>query len=464
MNPVELVPLLAALATLTREMLWLTAIFILISNLDDLAVDFLWRGGIAFAPRSPLPPAPACPGSYAILIPAWDESAVIASMLQRLVTTLDHPDFTIFVGTYPNDPATLAAVTSVADSRIVPVKTSRPGPTTKADCLNHLWQAALAHEALSTTRFSAIVLHDAEDIVHPFELRLYDRHMPALTMVQLPVLPLIDPKSTWISGHYLDEFAQNHAKDMMVRALLDTPIPSAGVATAIDRTALGRLAGESNCPFDETSLTEDYEIGHKLHRMGLRGRMVRHRIGGELVATREYFPSTLENAVRQKSRWLTGIALSGWDRLGWQGSIAARWMLLRDRKGLFTSTIAIIAYAALALIIAQVSARTLIADATGLELPPLLLDSGNPALVLLLGFNAALLVWRLGWRAFFTGREHGALQALISIPRAVFANAINALAAFRAIDRYRASMLSGTLPAWDKTEHRFPDEASAPNG
>lgn len=71
-------------------------------------------------------------------------------------------------------------------------------------------------------------------------------------------------------------------------------------------------------------------------------------------------------------------------------------MLLRNRKGLFSSTITIIAYAALALVIAQFSARALISKASGIALPPLLPESGNSALVWFLGFNALRLVWRLG--------------------------------------------------------------------
>ena len=461
MNPVELVPALALLATLTRELLWLTAIAILISNLDDLAIDMLWLGGVAFRPAKPLPAAPEAPGHYAILIPAWDEATVIGEMLKQLVSTLDHPSYCVFVGVYPNDPATGLAVAAVHDARIVVVPTSRPGPTTKADCLNHLWQAALVHEKQQERRFSAIVLHDAEDVVHPFELQLFDRHMPALAMVQLPVVPFADPQSRWVAGHYLDEFAQNHSKDMMVRALLDTAVPSAGVATAIDRAVLGRLAGPENAPFDETSLTEDYEIGHKLHRLGLKCRMVRHRIAGKLVATREYFPATLEAAVRQKSRWLTGIALSGWDRLGWQGRFADRWMLVRDRKGLFTAAVAIMAYAALALVLAQVAVRALVSESSGIPMPPLILDSGNPALPFFLAFNATLLVWRVALRMAFTGREYGLAEALRAAPRAIVANLINALAAWRAVNRYRQSLLSGRRPLWEKTDHRFPGEAEA---
>ena len=54
--------------------------------------------------------------------------------------------------------------------------------------------------------------------------------------------------------------------------------------------------------------------------------------GGGAVVTREYFPGTVKAAVQQKARWMTGIALSGWDRLGWGGGLAERWMRLRDRQ------------------------------------------------------------------------------------------------------------------------------------
>lgn len=79
------------------------------------------------------------PGFLAILVPAWDESAVIASMLRATLDRLDYDDYRIFVGHYRNDPATAAAIASVDDGRIEPVLLHADGPTTKADCLNHLY-------------------------------------------------------------------------------------------------------------------------------------------------------------------------------------------------------------------------------------------------------------------------------------------------------------------------------------
>src|SRR3546814_6704843 len=83
---------------------------------------------------------------------------------------------------------------------------------------------------------------------------------------------------------------------------------------------------------------------------GGRGVFIRMRDdAGDLVCTREYFPATLTVAVRQKARWMTGIALAGWDRLGWQGSLAERWMRFRDRRGPLAAVILCCAYAAILL-------------------------------------------------------------------------------------------------------------------
>lgn len=447
--------LLAALAVLSRELLWLSAAGIFLSSLDDLAVDAVWLARVAFRRAPPLPPQPSEPGRFAVLVPAWDESAVIGPMLSRLCGSLADPGLRIFVGVYPNDPATRAAVANVPDSRVRAVVTGRPGPTTKADCLNHLWRAVVAHEADQGMRFKAVVLHDAEDVVDPASLELYDRHMPALAMVQVPVLPLPDRAARWVSGHYCDEFAEAHAKDMMVRGSLGAPVPSAGVGTAIDRDVLALLAGPEGAPFDAASLTEDYEIGHRIHRMGYRGRMVRARVDGRLVATRAYFPATVAEAVRQKSRWLAGIALSGWDRLGWGGNLATRWMLLRDRKSLFTAAVAMIAYVAAAMMIAQMLLRAVLTHSIGAELPPLMVAGSKlPAFLL---FNAMLLLWRLLLRAGFTAHAYGPVEGLMAVPRALLANAINFLAAAKAVERYRTAVETGRVQDWDKTRHRFPD-------
>jgi len=106
------------------------------------------------------------PGFIAILVPAWDEATVIASMLRATLTRLDYDNYRIFVGHYRNDPATAAAIISVGDPRVEIVEVGADGPTTKADCLNHLYDALIAHETANGCAAKAVVLHDAEDVVH----------------------------------------------------------------------------------------------------------------------------------------------------------------------------------------------------------------------------------------------------------------------------------------------------------
>ena len=447
---------------LLTEIVLVMALVMALSGIDDLFVDLVFLGRtiwhrLIIEPRWPrlgvaalraVPPAP-----MAIIIPAWDEAAVIGAMLARFFAELDYPIVQVFVGVYPNDPAGIAAVTAIADSRLMVVVCTRPGPTTKADCLNHLWRAVVADEAASGRRFKAVVLHDAEDVIHPDELWVQNGLMPGLAMVQLPVEPLPDPESRWIAGHYIDEFATNHIKDVMVRATLGAAVPSAGVACAIDRALLGRIAAMAGGdPFDPTCLTEDYELGLKIKALGGATALVRVRNahGTGVVATREHFPASFDTARRQKTRWLLGIALAGWDRLGWPGGVADRYMLGRDRKAVAAALLTLVAYAIALFGIADIALRRLaFAD---LALPPLF----GPLAALLALSNLALVGWRLAMRAACTGHVHGWREGVRAVPRALVSNVINAAAAWSACKRYRAMLGGGGALTWDKTAHRFP--------
>lgn len=434
------------------EALFLVAAIVALNGLDDLAVDLAWL--VMPRRRQPLSPGPPPPTRFAMLVPAWDEAAVIGAMLRRLLATQSWPDFQLFVGMYPNDPAGIIAVTAVADPRVRLVIGPRPGPTTKADCLNSLWQALLAEEQASGRRFDAIVLHDAEDVVHPLGLAAMARALTGHAMVQLPVLPLADAASPFIAGHYIDEFAEGHAKELPVRQFLGAALPSAGVGVAIDRGVLGRIAdARGQLPFDPDSLTEDYELGQHVHRMGGRAVILWDWHQGAPVATAEHFPASWDGAVRQKARWLTGIALAGWDRLGWQGGIVQRWMLLRDRKAPVMALVTLAAYG-LALLLG-VDWLLRLANPAAARLPPV---AGGVTLALL-WLNWALLCWRLVVRAWCTGRLRGPVEGLLAPPRALVGNLINAAAALRALSRYRAALKAGQAPSWEKTIHRFPDAA-----
>lgn len=416
----------------------------LVLGLSDLLVDLIWIG-LRLTRGRPNPdlPAAARPGRLAIFVPAWDEAAVIGDMLTYAQATFGAADYRLYVGCYPNDPATIAAVRAIAGPRIRLVIGSAPGPTSKAACLNSIWQQMLEDEAADGP-VKAVILHDAEDVVHAAELPLFDALIERHDMVQLPVVPLIDPGSRFVSGHYLDEFTEAHGKELVVRAAIGAGLPSAGVGCAISREALAALAGQGGSPFDTDSLTEDYELGLRLRMMGRSAAFVRLPAGPGrgVVATREYFPATLDAAVAQKARWMRGIALAGWDRLGWSGGPAERWMRLRDRQSLLAALVLASAYLALALWV-----LLLLASWLGGHALPLF----GPVLNALLAINAGFLLWRLAMRFGLVAAAHGWREGLRSLPRTITANIIAMMAARRALGRY----LSGRT-SWDKTAHAFP--------
>ncbi|SEL62133.1 adsorption protein B [Sphingomonas palmae] len=437
---------------LLHEALLFAAVMFLLGGVDDLLVDLAYV--IHRRPAARLDQLPKSGGErLAIFVAAWDERAVIGAMLRAALARIEHPNYRIFVGCYPNDPGSISAVRAVArvDRRVILVVGPRAGPTTKADCLNTLWRALVVDDAAAGTTTRAVILHDAEDVLHPAELRVVEHHLASHALVQLPVVPLIDPASPMVTGHYADEFALAHAIALPVRTALGAAMPLAGVGCAIRRDALDRLAAQTgDAPFEPASLTEDYELGLRVAELGLRSCFVRVRDAyGALVAIRAFFPDTIRAAVVQKARWMTGIALAGWDRTGWGGSkrAAELWMRMRDRRAPLAVLTLAAGYLALVAWSASMLGHLLIGDA-----PPGVTD----LLAALLSINAVLLAWRLLVRARATAHEHGWREGVRSVPRAVLGNIIALLAARRAVVRY-AGMLAGRAPRWDKTVHRFPD-------
>ena len=447
------------LSRVAAELALFAGVGFLLFAVNDLLVDLIyfsrrmWRSVTVYSrfPRAFASELPISdkPGFMAILVPAWDESAVIGSMLKATLQRLDYPNYKLFVGHYRNDPATAVAIASICDSRIEAVQIEADGPTTKADCLNHLYDALIAYETETGVCAKAVVLHDAEDVVDPLELKLFDRLIERAAVIQLPVLPLIDKGSRWVSGHYCDEFAEAHIKELVVREAVGAAIPLAGVGCAIGRGPLAQLAAkQEGKPFAGTSLTEDYEVGLRIGALGLKTMFVRipARAGERgMVASRGHFPGSIGAAVRQKARWLGGIALAGWDRLGWSGGLGERWMRLRDRRGPVAALLLLAAYGA-ALLWSQIW----LAEALGAPIRARL----DPTLVTFLTINAWLLAWRILMRACFTASAYGFWEGLRSIPRLVVGNVIAMLAAARAVSLH----LGGGAKRWEKTRHIFPVE------
>lgn len=438
-----------------HELLLFAGVFFLIGSLDELLVDCSWLWlkltGRLREPRadSAMVADGQLAGPAAVFIPTWQEAAVIGATVGHALSVWGQRDLTIYVGCYRNDPATIGAVLAAArsDARVRLVVHDAAGPTTKADCLNRLYRALCLDEARQGRGARMVVLHDAEDMVDQAALALLDRAIGSADLAQIPVLPVPQPRSRWIGSHYCEEFAEAHGKAMVVRDALGAGIPLAGVGCAIARAALQRLAHRdpSGAPFAADCLTEDYELGLSVADWGGTARFLRYRhADGSLVATRAFFPAELETAVRQKTRWIHGIAFQAWDRLGWRGQPAEIWMRMRDRRGPLAAFVLAMAYLLLILSTIIWAAGAFGAD---MAIEP------SPALTAVLWLNFGSFVWRIVWRFGFTAREYGLSEGLRAILRIPVANIIAIMAGRRAILAYIRS-LRGWSPTWDKTEHR----------
>lgn len=458
----------------------LLAFMLLLLGIDDLIIDLVYWGRTIWrklgvyrrnerADEQRLFDVPEKP--LAIMIPAWHEVGVVGRMADLAARTLDYENYQIFVGTYPNDPDTQVEVDAVCLKfpNVHKVVCARPGPTSKADCLNNVIDGILRFEESASVEFAGFIMHDAEDVISALELRLFNYLLPAKDLIQVPVYPFPPQWYNFTAGHYIDEFAEQHAKDMVVREALLGQIPSAGVGTCFSRRAvLALLKDNDGIAFDVQSLTEDYEIGMRLAEQDMACIFARYLVrdpryaitretsfgvsprGGNVICVREHFPRSFGMAVRQKSRWIIGIVFQGISKIGWSDRPLMNYFLWRDRRGGITNFVGllvnIVLFAVLLMWLATLFSDTWV-------FPPLL--AGSQLLTTLLVINGILLLNRLLQRFYFVTLYYGLGQGLLSAPRMLWSNVINFVANLRAI---RQVLREGDprRVAWDKTDHEFP--------
>ncbi|RVQ66491.1 glycosyl transferase family protein [Croceicoccus ponticola] len=455
-----LLELLTFVEAARLELLLFAGFWFLLGALDELAIDAAWfwllLTGRARTETLDGPTPIDLGGRIALFVPAWNEARVIGPMIRHTLAVWPHRDLRVYAGCYVNDPDTRAAMLAAGgdDPRLRVVVNEVPGPTTKGQCLNRLYHAMREDEARDGIRARAVLLHDAEDMVHPDALTSIDRALDDADFVQIPVRPEMQDRSPWVGNHYADEFTDAHAREMVVRDKLGAGLPAAGVGCAFARGALEQVAewrgnGRDGDPFDPDAMTEDYELGMLIGRKGSwpggkGGRFLRIRVAdGSLVATRAYFPASLDAAVRQKSRWVQGIAFDGWDQLGWSLRPVELWMRLRDRRG---PLIAVVLAAAYLLVV--LTGLLWLADAMGWY------PAGKlPTLVYwVLIVTTLAFAWRAAIRFVLVGREYGWADGLAAVLRIPVANVIAIIATRRAVFLYAATLF-GKPARWDKTEH-----------
>ena len=456
------------------------AILLLISATDELLLDIifiyyrisrLWKTKkykyepLTYEKLSELPEK-----KIAILVPCWQEDQVIESMLNHNVSTIDYKQYDFFVVGYVNDPLTIDAIKRVQErsNHIHCVINEHSGPTSKADNLNAIYKYIQEYELKKNIHYDIFVFHDCEDIIHPLSLKMYNYLIPRKDMVQIPIFPLEVPSSYFIHWTYADEFAENHTRIMIVREFIHGLVPSAGVGVGFSRSAIDRLANTQNgIPFDLLSLTEDYSVALQIHDLKLKSIFLTQTIEEVqakkkwiwfgplvpkrkkiLVATRALFPKKYMPAVRQRTRWVTGISLQQWKKTGWTGNLATRYTLFHDRKALISNFINFAGY----ILLIYWILHSLLDQKPSL----LFLMSLHPMVWYLTLACTFLMLIRIFQRILSTNQIYGCIPALLSIPRIVYGNMINFHAILRA---YRGFFFArGKKTVWDKTKNAFATE------
>jgi bacteriophage N4 adsorption protein B len=450
--------------------------------IDDVFIDIyywtrkFWRAMFVYRKRSKFDEQALLKlkeKPLAIMIPAWQEVGVVGKMAELAASELDYENYQIFVGTYPNDAETQADVDAVCQRfpNVHKVVCARPGPTSKADCLNNVIASILRFEERTKVKFAGFIMHDAEDVVSAMELRLFNHLLERKDLIQLPVYPFSRGPWHFTAGHYLDEFSEMHGKDMVVREAMVGQVPSAGVGTCFSRKAILKLSIEGDgLPFDVQSLTEDYDIGFRMKQWGMEEIFVHFSVtddkyapfaessksrsgsGGNVVCVREYFPETLTTSVRQKSRWIVGIVFQGIQIHKWSSDWKLNYFLWRDRKGVIAHFVSFIA----TLIALHVIAIWLYESLSEDGYRYMSLFKGDEWSVLLIQLNLFFFLNRIVQRMIFVRRYYGIVQALVSPLRLFWGNLINFLANLRAISQVIEQGGNPKRVAWDKTEHEYP--------
>ncbi len=307
------------------------------------------------------------PKMLAVTIAAWHEANVIGNVITNFLNTTDYPKsmYHLFVGVYPNDPETIAAVEEVGKTfpNVHVIVNCLEGPTTKAQNLNHVIRQIKAFEKENGVRFAALTVHDSEDVIHTYELLatnyLIDRH----DALQFPVFPIMEmPRfrnffRQLTTATYADEFAENHYITLVERRNAHAFVPCAGTGFALSRSLLEKIGDADVLPTG--ILTEDYMLSLSLFKKGVSFHYVLNRLPRvmkngkqrtDYITTRSLFPATFKAAVRQKTRWTYGITMQSVsirDVFGANGvSLIGRYTFFKDLKAKVLNLLPLLGYIA----------------------------------------------------------------------------------------------------------------------
>lgn len=246
----------------------------------------VWRvdaGELAAVPDAELP-------VYTVLIPAYHEPQVLPHLL-RSIAALDYPadKLDVILLLEEEDEVTrAAAVAADPPGYLTIVRVPYSEPQTKPKACN---------VGLAMARGELLTIYDAEDRPEPLQLRraaVAFRQVPARVACLQARLAFFNHEQNIITNWFTTEYAMWFRLMLPGLVQQDAPIPLGGTSNHFRVDVLRDLGG-----WDAWNVTEDADLGVRLHREGLRTLVLDS-------VTWEEANSDFINWVKQRSRWFKG--------------------------------------------------------------------------------------------------------------------------------------------------------------
>jgi cellulose synthase/poly-beta-1,6-N-acetylglucosamine synthase-like glycosyltransferase len=228
--------------------------------------------------------------TYTILVPLHREASVLADLVSSLAA-LDYPEdkYQVFLLLEEDDEETRAACAALSlppNFRALIVPHSLP--KTKPKACN--WGLELAES-------DYLVIYDAEDRPEPDQLlkaAAAFRKLPRRVACLQAKLNYYNPRQNLLTRLFTAEYASWFDLFLPGLTAIGGPIPLGGTSNHFKTAVLKRLGG-----WDPFNVTEDCDLGVRLHKHGYRTAMINS-------TTWEEANCRLRSWIRQRSRWVKG--------------------------------------------------------------------------------------------------------------------------------------------------------------